>query len=69
MIYDPCCTLGVGFSNLTSLNVRYNNDQRWDFTRPDLPLRKCQWRLEPPDLDAAFGELLSSAVLCCPVHL
>uniref|UniRef100_A0A8C5D496 Polypyrimidine tract-binding protein 1-like n=1 Tax=Gouania willdenowi TaxID=441366 RepID=A0A8C5D496_GOUWI len=36
-IYNGCCTLRIGFSKLTSLNVKYNNEKSRDFTRPDLP--------------------------------
>uniref|UniRef100_UPI00358E8B9A polypyrimidine tract-binding protein 2-like n=1 Tax=Myxine glutinosa TaxID=7769 RepID=UPI00358E8B9A len=36
-IYNGCCTLRVGFSKLTTLNIKFNNDKSRDFTCPDLP--------------------------------
>ncbi|NXM00246.1 PTBP3 protein, partial [Tyrannus savana] len=55
-IYPGCCTLRVGFSKLTSLKVKYNNDKSRDFTRTDLPFGDGQ---RPPDASltgAAFGK-------------
>ncbi|KAJ7399781.1 hypothetical protein BTVI_110168 [Pitangus sulphuratus] len=54
-IYPGCCTLRVGFSKLTSLKIKYNNDKSRDFTRIDLPFGDGQ---RPPDTSltaAAFG--------------
>ncbi|XP_074264295.1 polypyrimidine tract-binding protein homolog 3-like [Silene latifolia] len=36
-IYDGCCQLDIQYSNLTELQVNYNNDRSRDFTNPDLP--------------------------------
>uniref|UniRef100_UPI00358E58F2 polypyrimidine tract-binding protein 2-like n=1 Tax=Myxine glutinosa TaxID=7769 RepID=UPI00358E58F2 len=36
-IYNGCCTLRVGFSKLTTLNIKFNSDKSRDFTCPDLP--------------------------------
>ena len=36
-IYNNCCTLRIEYSRLTTLNVKYNNEKSYDFTRPDLP--------------------------------
>ena len=36
-IYDSCCTLRIFSSEMVNLNVQYNNDKSWDYTRPDLP--------------------------------
>ncbi|KAL9665457.1 hypothetical protein QQ045_020877 [Rhodiola kirilowii] len=36
-IYDGCCQLDIQFSNLTELQVNYNNDRSRDFTNPSLP--------------------------------
>jgi hypothetical protein len=37
-IYSNCCLLKVVYSTETaSLNVRYNSEMTYDFTRPDLP--------------------------------
>uniref|UniRef100_S4RMP2 Polypyrimidine tract binding protein 1a n=1 Tax=Petromyzon marinus TaxID=7757 RepID=S4RMP2_PETMA len=41
-IYNGCCTLRVGFSRLTNLNVKYNNEKSRDLTRPDLPAGEGQ---------------------------
>ncbi|XP_078440988.1 polypyrimidine tract-binding protein homolog 3-like isoform X1 [Wolffia australiana] len=36
-IYDGCCQLDIQFSNLTELQVNYNNERSRDFTNPTLP--------------------------------
>lgn len=36
-IYDGCCTLDIQFSNLTELQVNFNNDRTRDFTNSQLP--------------------------------
>ncbi|KAJ4953308.1 hypothetical protein NE237_030140 [Protea cynaroides] len=36
-IYDGCCTLDIQFSNLSELQVNYNNERSRDFTNPSLP--------------------------------
>ncbi|XP_020522028.1 polypyrimidine tract-binding protein homolog 3 isoform X2 [Amborella trichopoda] len=36
-IYDGCCQLDVQFSNLTELQVHFNNERSRDFTNPSLP--------------------------------
>ncbi|KAJ8640972.1 hypothetical protein MRB53_017666 [Persea americana] len=36
-IYDGCCQLDIQFSNLTELQVNYNNERSRDFTNPSLP--------------------------------
>lgn len=36
-IYDGCCQLDIQYSNLTELQVNYNNDRSRDFTNPNLP--------------------------------
>eukprot|EP01134_Creolimax_fragrantissima_P001956 CFRG1956T1 len=36
-IYAGCCMLKIQTSRMTDLNVKYNNSQSWDYTRPDLP--------------------------------
>ncbi|XP_043721702.1 polypyrimidine tract-binding protein homolog 3-like isoform X1 [Telopea speciosissima] len=36
-IYDGCCTLDIQFSNLSELQVNYNNERSRDFTNPALP--------------------------------
>ncbi|NWS74820.1 PTBP3 protein, partial [Crotophaga sulcirostris] len=36
-IYTGCCTLHIGFSKLSDLKIKYNNDKSRDFTRTDLP--------------------------------
>lgn len=36
-IYDGCCQLEIQFSNLTELQVNYNNERTRDFTNPALP--------------------------------
>ncbi|XP_061423663.1 polypyrimidine tract-binding protein 2-like isoform X5 [Lethenteron reissneri] len=46
-IYNGCCTLRVGFSRLTNLNVKYNNEKSRDLTRPDLPAGEGQGPFPP----------------------
>ncbi|KAF8404450.1 hypothetical protein HHK36_009335 [Tetracentron sinense] len=36
-IYDGCCHLDIQFSNLSELQVNYNNEHSRDFTNPSLP--------------------------------
>ncbi|KAJ3681504.1 hypothetical protein LUZ60_015993 [Juncus effusus] len=36
-VYDGCCQLDIQFSNLTELQVNFNNDRSRDFTNPSLP--------------------------------
>lgn len=36
-IYSGCCTLRLQFSNLSNLNVKFNNEKSRDFTNPSLP--------------------------------
>ncbi|XP_035550763.1 polypyrimidine tract-binding protein homolog 3-like isoform X1 [Juglans regia] len=36
-IYDGCCQLDIQFSNLSELQVNYNNERSRDFTNPALP--------------------------------
>ncbi|XP_058114359.1 polypyrimidine tract-binding protein homolog 3-like, partial [Magnolia sinica] len=36
-IYDGCCHLDIQFSNLSELQVNYNNERSRDFTNPSLP--------------------------------
>ncbi|KAK2109232.1 Polypyrimidine tract-binding protein 1 [Saguinus oedipus] len=53
-IYNACCTLCIDFSKLTSLNVKYNNDQSHDYTCSDLPSGDSQPSLDQT-MAAAFG--------------
>ncbi|CAM0955344.1 unnamed protein product [Alopecurus aequalis] len=36
-IYDGCCQLDIQYSNLSELQVHFNNDRSRDFTNPSLP--------------------------------
>lgn len=36
-IYDACCQLDIQYSNLSELQVNYNNERSRDFTNPNLP--------------------------------
>lgn len=36
-IYSGCCTLRIQYSQLSNLNVKFNNDKCRDFTNPNLP--------------------------------
>ncbi|KAL0927091.1 hypothetical protein M5K25_001248 [Dendrobium thyrsiflorum] len=36
-IYDGCCQLDIQYSNLSELQVNYNNERSRDFTNPSLP--------------------------------
>lgn len=54
-IYNACCTLRIGFSKLTSLNVKYNNDKSRDYTRPDLPTGDSQPSFDPQAMAAALS--------------
>ncbi|XP_062148140.1 polypyrimidine tract-binding protein homolog 3-like [Alnus glutinosa] len=36
-VYDGCCQLDIQFSNLSELQVNYNNERSRDFTNPSLP--------------------------------
>lgn len=36
-IYDGCCQLDIQYSNLSELQVHFNNDRTRDFTNPSLP--------------------------------
>ncbi|MCL7027760.1 hypothetical protein MKW94_023473, partial [Papaver nudicaule] len=36
-IYDGCCQLDVQFSNLSELQVNFNNERSRDYTNPSLP--------------------------------
>ncbi|KAH7827492.1 heterogeneous nuclear ribonucleoprotein L-like [Monocercomonoides exilis] len=41
-IYSNCCLLKVVYSTQsTTLNVRFNTDMTYDFTRPDLPTKSA----------------------------
>ncbi|XP_029861427.1 polypyrimidine tract-binding protein 3 [Aquila chrysaetos chrysaetos] len=53
-IYTACCTLRIGFSRLSSLKVKYNNEKSRDFTRLDLPSGDSQLPPEPR-VAPAFG--------------
>ncbi|XP_075581401.1 polypyrimidine tract-binding protein 1-like [Pelecanus crispus] len=53
-IYNACCTLLVDFSQLSSVNVKYNNNKSRDYTRPDLPSGDDQPSLDQT-MAAAFG--------------
>ncbi|KAI5099293.1 polypyrimidine tract binding protein 1a isoform X1, partial [Silurus meridionalis] len=67
-IYNACCTLRIGFSKLTSLNVKYNNDKSRDYTRPDLPTGDGPSSLEPQTLTSAFTPGLISASPFASAH-
>lgn len=34
-IYNGCCSLRIDYSNLSNLNVKYNNEKSFDFTKTD----------------------------------
>ena len=36
-IYTNCCTLRIDYSKLPCLNVKFNNEKSFDYTRSDLP--------------------------------
>ncbi|KAL5728841.1 hypothetical protein ACHQM5_001876 [Ranunculus cassubicifolius] len=52
-IYDGCCQLDIQFSNLTELQVNYNNDRSRDFTNPSLPSEQKGRPSQPGYGDAA----------------
>uniref|UniRef100_A0A663FCI0 Polypyrimidine tract binding protein 3 n=1 Tax=Aquila chrysaetos chrysaetos TaxID=223781 RepID=A0A663FCI0_AQUCH len=61
-IYTACCTLRIGFSRLSSLKVKYNNEKSRDFTRLDLPSGDSQLPPEPRVAPAfAVGSLTVTA--------
>ncbi|NXJ67126.1 PTBP3 protein, partial [Rostratula benghalensis] len=53
-IYTMCGTLRVGFSKLSNLKIKYNNEKSRDFTRFDLPFGHGQPQMEP-SIPAAYG--------------
>ncbi|XP_048565259.1 polypyrimidine tract-binding protein homolog 3-like isoform X2 [Triticum urartu] len=65
-IYDGCCQLDIQYSNLSELQVHYNNDRSRDFTNPSLPTeqrpRSSQLGYNDPSLfgfqqpGAAYGQ-------------
>lgn len=52
-IYDGCCQLDIQYSNLTELQVNYNNDRSRDFTNPNLPSEQRGRSSQPGYGDAA----------------
>ncbi|XP_028300914.1 polypyrimidine tract-binding protein 1b isoform X1 [Gouania willdenowi] len=66
-IYNGCCTLRIGFSKLTSLNVKYNNEKSRDFTRPDLPSGDGHAPMEHPAMTFAPG-IISAAPYSGAAH-
>ncbi|KAI3981569.1 hypothetical protein MKX01_007489 [Papaver californicum] len=51
-IYDGCCQLDIQFSNLTELQVNYNNERSRDFTNPSLPSEQKGRSSQPGYSDA-----------------
>ncbi|KAK9110522.1 hypothetical protein Sjap_018582 [Stephania japonica] len=47
-IYDGCCQLDIQFSNLSELQVNYNNERSRDFTNPSLPSGDTKGRSSQP---------------------
>ncbi|XP_061423664.1 polypyrimidine tract-binding protein 2-like isoform X6 [Lethenteron reissneri] len=62
-IYNGCCTLRVGFSRLTNLNVKYNNEKSRDLTRPDLPAGEGQGPFPPMRAQGKETSLLGNPAL------
>uniref|UniRef100_A0A8C5D5S3 Polypyrimidine tract-binding protein 1-like n=1 Tax=Gouania willdenowi TaxID=441366 RepID=A0A8C5D5S3_GOUWI len=63
-IYNGCCTLRIGFSKLTSLNVKYNNEKSRDFTRPDLPSGDGHAPMEHPAMTfGVYGDVMRVKIL------
>ncbi|XP_050184575.1 polypyrimidine tract-binding protein 3 isoform X2 [Myiozetetes cayanensis] len=62
-IYPGCCTLRIGFSKLTSLKVKYNNDKSRDFTRTDLPFGDGQ---RPPDTSLTSSAFATQNTILVP---
>ncbi|KAM0917239.1 hypothetical protein ACQ4PT_009664 [Festuca glaucescens] len=56
-IYDGCCQLDIQYSNLTELQVHYNNDRSRDFTNPSLPTEQRPRSSQPGfnDPSGLFG--------------
>ncbi|XP_010232611.1 polypyrimidine tract-binding protein homolog 3 isoform X1 [Brachypodium distachyon] len=56
-IYDGCCQLDIQYSNLSELQVHYNNDRSRDFTNPSLPTEQRQRSSQPGynDPSVLFG--------------
>ncbi|XP_058088782.1 polypyrimidine tract-binding protein homolog 3 [Magnolia sinica] len=51
-IYDGCCQLDIQFSNLSELQVNYNNERSRDFTNPSLPSEQIGRSSQPGYGDA-----------------
>ncbi|XP_072999634.1 polypyrimidine tract-binding protein homolog 3 [Typha latifolia] len=75
-IYDGCCQLDIQYSNLSELQVNYNNDRSRDFTNPSLPTeqrgRSSQpgygeagglYALQPPGARVAFAQMGNAAAI------
>ncbi|KAF0919224.1 hypothetical protein E2562_029000 [Oryza meyeriana var. granulata] len=56
-IYDGCCQLDIQYSNLSELQVHYNNDRSRDFTNPSLPTEQRPRSSQPSynDPSGLFG--------------
>uniref|UniRef100_A0ACD5VUB0 Uncharacterized protein n=1 Tax=Avena sativa TaxID=4498 RepID=A0ACD5VUB0_AVESA len=56
-IYDGCCQLDIQYSNLSELQVHYNNDRSRDFTNPSLPTEQRPRSSQPGfnDPSTLFG--------------
>ncbi|XP_042494756.1 polypyrimidine tract-binding protein homolog 3-like isoform X1 [Macadamia integrifolia] len=54
-IYDGCCTLDIQFSNLSELQVNYNNERSRDFTNPSLPSEQKGRSSQQPGYGDAGG--------------
>ncbi|XP_015613598.1 polypyrimidine tract-binding protein homolog 3 isoform X1 [Oryza sativa Japonica Group] len=56
-IYDGCCQLDIQYSNLSELQVHYNNDRSRDFTNPSLPTEQRSRSSQPSynDPSSLFG--------------
>ncbi|XP_058087345.1 polypyrimidine tract-binding protein homolog 3-like isoform X2 [Magnolia sinica] len=76
-IYDGCCQLDIQFSNLSELQVNYNNERSRDFTNPSLPSEQTSrsslpgygdagglYALQPPGSGAvAFPQMGNAAAI------
>ncbi|KAK9111203.1 hypothetical protein Scep_018722 [Stephania cephalantha] len=76
-IYDGCCQLDIQFSNLSELQVNYNNERSRDFTNPSLPSGESKGRssqpgygdaaslyaLQPPGARVAFQQMGNAAAV------
>ncbi|KAK9134437.1 hypothetical protein Syun_013767 [Stephania yunnanensis] len=61
-IYDGCCQLDIQFSNLSELQVNYNNERSRDFTNPSLPSGESKGRSSQP----GYGDAASLYALQPP---